>query len=147
VYVHVCKVDSLRVEQSMCTYMHWSVIVILCKSEASKVVESASRRAKKMWNKRTGKVGTGGILETSNRSQSPHTHSETSSICRYTERHEQQRGGRRCVWLHLCSQYHSLVIFTITIQTTILWCVHVLLGRQVHSSHFFVWAKWQCIFS
>lgn len=128
----------LRVEQGMCTYMHWSVCVILCKSEANKVVESARRRATKMWNKRTGKAGTGGILETSNSSPSPHTHSETSSICRYTERHKQQRGGRSCVSLHLCSQYQPLVIFTITIQTTILWCVQVLLGRQMHSIYFFI---------
>lgn len=157
--MHVCKTDWLALPASgRKQYLHAleCVCVILCKSEANKVVESTRRRETKMWNKCTREAGTGGILETSNSFLSPHTLLETSSICRYTERHEQQRGGRSCVSFHLCSQYQPLIIFTITIQTTILWCIQVLLGSshlrvgksclwwQVHSSKFFVWARWRC---
>lgn len=72
--------------------------------------------------------GRGKILGTSNRSS--HTHSETSSICRYTERHEQQQGGRNCILLHLCSPYQHLIfiiiiIVIVVIQTTILVLTHI----------------------
>ncbi len=64
--------------------------IFLCQSEANKVVEYAGGRETKMWDKHTGEAGRGGIMGTSNRSL--HTHSETYSICRYTEIHEKQQG-------------------------------------------------------
>lgn len=107
--MHVCKTDWLALPASgrKHVYLHAlecvCVCVILCKSEANKVVESARRRETKMWNKCNREAGTGGILETSNSFLSPHTLLETSSICRYTERHEQQQGGRSCLISHVFS--------------------------------------------
>lgn len=125
--VHVKVVSlaqSARGGKPMCLHVlkcKWvSECVFLCKTEANKVVEYARRRETKMWDKPTGEAGRGGILGTSNRS--PHTHSETSSICRNSEIHEKQQGGRTvsyfsCV-LHIntlsssSSSSSSLILFS-----------------------------------